>query len=42
MNDLGESLGHTLIFEMAKQPSKTVTKAEIIDWDTRKEVENDD
>ena len=40
MSDLGESLGHALIF--GGFPSKTVIKAEIIDWNTRKEIENDD
>ena len=36
----GESIGHSLIYEMAKQPTKTVVKAEIIDWDTRKEKDD--
>ncbi len=30
-----ESIGYTLLYEMAKQPSRTVVRAEIIDWSTK-------
>ena len=32
LDSLGESIGYTILYEISKQPSRTVSKVEIIDW----------